>query len=338
MRTILFWYLATICSVAAQEIRFKNVFDDSTYSFRGISIPDKHAAWVSGNGIGRSVDAGKKWTVKKVKGYESLDFRTIYAFDSITAVIANTGSPAYVLRTSNGGSSWDIVYKNEDTHAFIDGIDFWNEAEGIIYGDPIGGRLMLLKTNNGGKTWEEVSVWNCPALSDGEASFAASGTGIRCYDNGVVIIATGGKVSRLLISGNRGESWSSVETPILQGEASTGIFSFAIKNNTGIIVGGDYLSDTLKKDHVFYTMDMGKNWISPDNPTGGYRECVEFISDQVAVAVGPGGADVTFNAGKDWRSIDDGKQFHVIRKARRGNLVIAAGKGRIARLTVKNQE
>ena len=78
--------------------------------------------------------------------------------------------------------------------AFFDGIGFWNDKEGIIYGDPLKNRLLLLRTNDGGKSWEAFPEQDRPLLAAGEASFAASGTTIRCIGTQkVIIIATGGK-------------------------------------------------------------------------------------------------------------------------------------------------
>jgi photosystem II stability/assembly factor-like uncharacterized protein len=76
----------------------------------------------------------------------------------------------------------------------MDGIDFWNDTEGIIYGDAIDKRMLLLATHDGGKIWKELPEAQRPILSEGEGSFAASGTGIRYYDQSRLLISTGGKV------------------------------------------------------------------------------------------------------------------------------------------------
>ncbi len=198
----------------------------------------------------------------------------------------------------------------------------------MLYGDPMDGHIFLLRTKNGGLNWQELE--NRPKLSSGEASFAASGTGIRCLGKEKIIFATGGKISRIFFSEEKGKSWKIVQPPILQGRNSTGIFSFAFSNNIGIIVGGDYLTDTLKTNHVLFTEDSGKSWEFPVNATRGYRECVEFINDSTAVAVGPEGTDVSYNSGKDWFPVENEKSYHVVRKARKGKLIIAAGKKKIS--------
>ena len=242
-------------SVFSQSLEIKTVPGNIKSSFRGLSVIDNNLAWVSGtNGyIGCTTNGGETWNYTQVKGFEKCDFRSLYAFDEKTAVIANAGSPAYILRTTNAGKSWKVVYTNNDSLAFFDGIDFWNGKEGIIYGDPIDGRLLLLGTKDGGKSWQPYASKCQPEMADGEASFAASGTAIRCYNPNKVMIATGGKVSRLLISGNSGQSWKAVALPAIQGKSTTGIFSLAFSNDTtGIIVGGDYTKDYLMANHVFF--------------------------------------------------------------------------------------
>ena len=57
------------------------------------------------------------------------------------------------LSTNDAGLNWDTVYTNYDSLAFFDGMDFWNDKEGIIYGDPIKGSMLLLQTMDSGNTW-----------------------------------------------------------------------------------------------------------------------------------------------------------------------------------------
>ncbi|HMT30035.1 MAG TPA: YCF48-related protein, partial [Bacteroidia bacterium] len=282
-------------------------------------------------------NGGKSFDCITVPQNEKADFRSIYAFDSRKAIIANVGSPAKIFLTEDGGKNWQEVYVNNHKDAFIDGIDFWNEKTGIAFGDPIDGKLLLLKTNDGGKTWSEFPEESIPEMENGEASFAASGTTIRCFENGKVIIATGGKVSRLLVSENFGETWNTVYTPIMQGESSTGIFSFDfINTKDGIIVGGDYKNDSLTTDHVFYTTSGGVGWQRPAIPTLGYRECVMFVNDTIALATGPTGIDITYDAGNYWEPVSDLKNFHTIRKSKKGDLIVLSGKtGKIATMSAK---
>ncbi len=324
----------------AQKITFTSINTGTQASFRGLSVVNNLAAWVSGSKgtYGFTLDGGKTWSFQQIKGYEQYDFRSLFAFNATTAVIANAGSPAYILKTNDGGKSWKEVYKNENKDAFIDGIDFWNTKEGIIYGDPIQNKMLLLHTSDGGDNWTEQSLESRPQLKDGEASFAASGTTIRCIDKQNTIIATGGKTSRLWISNDKGLSWKAQSTPIIQGESSQGIFSVTFKNDikSGVIVGGDFQQDTLKENHVFYTEDGGANWNRPVSPTRGYRECVEYISKNTLIATGPSGTDISYDDGKNWSAVSDEKSFHLIRKTRKGSLVImAGGQGKVSIVKVE---
>lgn len=337
--------LIITCLVPLTLVFYSNAFSQSyslqncevsvKSSFRGLSVIDDSVVWVSGsNGwIGRSTDGARSFAFKQVPGYEKFDFRSLYAFDSQQAIIANAGSPAHILQTTDGGQTWSSVYQNDHPDAFFDGVDFWNEREGMIYGDPIGGRMLLLITKDGGKTWNALPESQRPLLTDGEASFAASGTGIRCYDKSMVMIATGGKTSRLFTSKNSGASWKVLTPSMVQGESSTGIFSVAFKDKkNGVVAGGDFQKDSLKVNHILLTKDAGKTWTQPITPTRGYRECVEYISNNVLIATGPSGTDISYNEGNDWQSLSDEKGFHLVRKSRKGKLVVIAGGGKISRL------
>lgn len=324
----------------AQPLQWVAVETGTDANFRGLSVVDDSVAWVSGsNGwVGRTMNGGRTWDFKQVKDLERSDFRSLYGFDAQTAVIANAGSPAYILRTTNGGLTWTTVYQNDDKEAFIDGVDFWNSREGMMYGDPIRGRMLLLRTTDGGVTWKEMPESSRPVLKEGEASFAASGTGIRCLGKEKLIIATGGKVSRVWTSDDKGAHWNFLEPPVIQGRTMTGIFSIAFLNaRTGVIAGGDYEQDTLKTDHIFYTRDGGKTWQRPVVPTRGIRECVEYIRKNMLIATGKQGSDISYDGGMHWQPFSDEKLYDVIRKARKGSLLlIAGGKGRLSILKAGN--
>lgn len=327
MKWLLFVLLFPITCIA-QPVELKLATLSTNASFRGLSVVDDSVIWMSGSEgtVCRSTDGGINYSCILIPGFDSSDFRSVYAFDANTAIVCNTGSPAKILRTGDGGNNWTEVYSNENVAAFIDGIDFWNDREGIVYGDPVDGRMMIVVTADGGLTWSAVAEENCPQLAEGETCFAASGSGIQCTGSSHAVVATGGIASRLFFSDNKGASWQYVSTPILQGKSSTGIFSLAFYDDKrGVIAGGDYKSDTLSQDNIFLTNDGGNNWQMPSKPTRGYRECVIYISDKQLLAAGPSGIDISENGGLTWTPFSDEKKFHTLRKARNGNLIVIAG-------------
>ena len=302
-------------------------------SLRGLSVVDDTVAWASGSKgwTARSINGGKTWIWKQILGYENLDFRDIEAFSANRALLLSAGTPAVILLTTDGGSVWKEVYRNDSPEIFLDGLDFWDADRGLIYGDPIKSKLVLLKTSNGGVNWENISQNNTINLMVGEASFAASGTAIRCDSKGNTWIATGGSKSRIFYSSDYGNSWKVNDCPIIQGKNSTGPFSIAFyTKKIGIAVGGDYLIDSSRVNNLILTRNSGKAWLKPFSSTFGYRSAVEYVSKLRLIATGPGGTDISNDGGKTWTNLSK-IGYHTVRKAKSGKLVLLTGSdGRIA--------
>jgi photosystem II stability/assembly factor-like uncharacterized protein len=303
--------------------------DSLRSGFRGLSITADNTIWMSGRKglVGVSKEVGGKWKWMRVKGFESSDFRSIHAFNKEKAVIATAGFPAAILYTSNSGKSWSTEFISNDSAMFFDGIDFWDENHGLIFGDPVKGRMYLAETMDGGKTWKEIPFEQRPVLQEGEASFAASGTTIQTYAGGHVWIATGGAVSRLWHSRDYGHHWEAAAAPILQGKPSQGIFSFSFLDTLhGVITGGDYSVDTLRDKNCFYTNDGGKTWSSPCITTNGYRSCVKYILGEMLIATGTSGTDISYDGGAHWQQMESGTGYNTIVVRPYGEVYLAGGK------------
>lgn len=337
MKKLLFFLLIPFFA-AAQTYEIRPVTKGKNTSMRGLSVVSDSVAWVSGsNGfIGKTLDGGASWTWQQPKGYEKLDFRDIEAFDEHNAVVVNAGSPAFILRTQDGGVSWQEVYKNVDTAIFLDGMDFWDAQNGIIFGDPIKNSLQLLQTTNGGLSWTDISAHLTIPMRTGEAGFAASGTTIRTLPGGRTWIATGGTTSNIYYSKNYGRSWKQYTLPIINGKNSTGPFSMAMYNRKkGMAVGGDYVKDKENTNNVLLTTDGGKSWTKPTTPVLGYRSGVTYITKDIAVATGSSGTDITLDGGKNWKNISK-DNFNAVQKAKKGSLILLTGnRGQISQLVIK---
>lgn len=345
LRSILLLSLLAIAAHAnGQSYQLKAINTGNNATYRGLSVAADDAVWVSGSKgwVGRTVNGGNSWIFGQVKGYEHCDFRTVYGLDSNNAVIANAGSPAYILHTSDAGKSWKKVYENKDSAAFIDGVDFWNRKRGIMHGDPINGHMLLLYTSNGGKTWHEKRKSNSPKMTQGEASFAASGTSICCLRRGTVVVATGGAVANLHLSQSGGRRWRTIPTPMVAGSSSTGIYSVIALRSAGswLITGGNYKNDTASTNNCFYTYNKGKKWHAPQHSTRGYRECVAAIDTErpakksktrTLVAVGPTGMDISVDDGLNWLPLNNEKGYHVLQPSNNQNkLFVAGSNGKLA--------
>jgi photosystem II stability/assembly factor-like uncharacterized protein len=298
-----------------------------------MSVVTDDLVWVSGsNGtVGKTTDGGKTWTWFQVKGFEKNDFRDIEGFDEKSAVIMAVGEPAVILKTFNGGGSWKMVYTDSTKGMFLDAMEFWENGNGIVVGDPVDGKIYVARTADYGISWERYRSASLPFTDTGEAMFASSGTNIRSLTSQEAMVVTGGKKSRLLVH----ERW--IPLPMVSGGTSTGANSVAVWNQPPrktriVVVGGDFQKDTATAGNCVFTTNMGKHWKTPEQPPHGYRSCVEFISYNKLITCGTSGVDISMDGGRKWKLISR-ESYHVCQKSKTGEAVYLAGaKGRIAKL------
>lgn len=285
--------------------------------------------------VGKSNNAGKNWKWMTVKGFEKTEFRDIEAFDSNTAIIMGIADPAYILKTTDGGETWKVVYENKTKGMFLDAMDFNGRMQGMVVGDPVGNKVFLAETDDGGDTWKEYKD-NLPVADSGEAFFAASGSNIRLFDKKQFFLVSGGTKSRLITNDNI------FDLPIIQGQETTGANSIDIYDDGKrvwskrmIVVGGDFKADSSSQKNCFFTTDGGKTWKAPSVPPHGYRSCVEYLSKDDLLTCGLNGVDYSFNGGKTWQWISK-EDFNVCRIAKLGSSIYLAGNnGKIGKIVWK---
>ena len=301
-------------------------------SIRGLSVVNNQTVWASGNKgmIAKSTDAGAHFEWIQVLGYEKRDFRDIEAFDKNTAIIMGVDAPAIILKTTDGGKSWKKVLEDSTKGMFLDAMDFSDNKNGVVIGDPIDQKVYIATTKNQGETWERFELKNKPnalVTKTGEAFFASSGTNIKMIGRQIAFVS-GGFSSRFFYA----NSWD--EIPIMQGKESTGANSIAIyKGKKGVIVGGDFAKDTVRNDNcVLFEIGQDIVYSKPATAPHGYRSCVIYISDNLLITCGTSGIDISKDGGKNWELISK-ESFHVVQKAKNGDAVYLAGaNGRIAKL------
>jgi len=307
---------------------------------RGVSAVSPTVAWASGAAgtVLRTTDGGDHWQLRPVAGAETLDFRDVDAMSDQVAYALSIGAGASsrIYKTIDGGAHWDLQFANTDPKVFLDAMAFWDAQRGIAFSDSVERRFVILRTENGGRSWERVPAERLPLALPGEGAFAASGTNVALIGNDQAWIGT--TASRVLRSSDGGRSWTAAATPLATGQA-TGIFSIAFRDPThGVIVGGDYRKESEALDNAAVTTDGGATWsLVRDRGLSGFRSVAAWLprTTGAVLALGPSGADWSSDEGRTWTRVE-AEGFDTFSVARGGRVAWAAGQGgRISKLTLR---
>jgi photosystem II stability/assembly factor-like uncharacterized protein len=296
-------------------------------NFRGLSVVDTSTIWVSGTGGTYivSVDGGASWKIDSIEGAGMLDFRSIYAFDNEQAILVSAGTPARIYKTNDGGTTWTLNYSSDNPAIFFDAVSFWNENDGLVMGDPVDGKIFLLKTEDGGETWNKIAPENIPPSLLAEGGFAASGTCLITEGDHHAWIGVGGDSARVYRTTDQGINWSVHQTPILHGGQMKGIYSLAFKSGQlGIVVGGEWNVKSPTKSRAF-TIDGGLNW-ELGSGVDSYCSGSCYVKDDIYLACGQSGIDISVDGGRSWKNISD-LHLYGIRFDESGNVGFGSGPG-----------
>jgi len=302
---------------------------------RGIHAVGGGVAWASGaNGtVLRTEDSGYMWqSCAMPPGAEKLDFRGIWAWDANTAIVMSSGPGdlSRLYKTTDGCSSWKLLYTNPDKDGFWDAVVFADRNRGFILGDPVNGRFVLFFTLDQGKTWGRV---NSKDLGSGDTkigAFAASNSALTLAYDGLPMFGTSGpggpwlyvpdSVCKSLTAQQNPAAcfdgplrFEKERLPMAGDAASAGIFSLAVDSDVTklVAIGGDYG----RPNEVTGTAATTIPWIlearqattAAERPPHGYRSAVAWDADAKAwIAVGTNGSDVSYDDGKTWSPLDNG--------------------------------
>ena len=261
------------------KVEVENLYEDSLLSIRAIDILKYNSlSFAANEGVFGLYNPKTSVWQTSVQKYDTthVHFRAA-AHTSGDFFMLSIDTPALLYKTGHKGEM-ELVYKEQGNGVFYDAMTFWNDQEGMAIGDPTADCMSIIITRDGGSTWTKLSCDDLPKAKEGEAAFAASNTNIAIVGDHAWVV-TGGKASRILHSQNKGKTWEVFETPIVQGEETTGIYSIDFYDElNGFAIGGDYTKPEENAANKMRTKDGGKTWeLVAENQNPGYRSCVQYI-------------------------------------------------------------
>lgn len=333
------------CGCVSQKETVVPKFESKICSTEKMSC---RAIFVDENKVWLGLDKGRFGFYDKIKDTlilktsqfvsNTTEFRSIAATKKAIFILA-VGNPAVLIKIDKKTLGETIVYKEENEKVFYDSMQFIDEENGFAMGDPIENCLSFIKATNGGATWEKISCENLPKVDDGEAAFATSNTNLILKGTSIFMVS-GGKKARVFVSTDFGISWKVYETPIVQGEEMTGIFTADFYDEkTGIIAGGNYKKQNQNWSNKAITTNGGKTWeLIAENEAFGYASCVQFAPESKGkklISVGGTGLFYSADFGKSWTKFSDETDFYTFRFETK-NTFYATGKNKLVRFKLGN--
>lgn len=257
------------------------------------------------------VVAGQNGVITFFEDNENAISDSLFHAEDVRDIKLLKGGAMIMMNSGENGIIWKSAYvvdrSIEAYHkegVFLDGMAFWDDKNGVAYGDPVDGKFIVLITEDMGMSWAPINEDVIPYALPNEAGFAASGTGIAALGSSKIIFATGmADTARLYISEDKGRSWTTKATPIKSGD-TYGIYSMYFwSENEGVVVGGSYKEPDDNEDNCFLTLDSGDNWHKGVG-LGGYISCIHGTNDgSFLVATGRVGTYYSVDRGRNWKSL-----------------------------------
>ena len=178
---------------------------------------------------------GWQWQYPKPQGNTLKD---IFVFDKGTAIAV--GDLGTVIKTTDGGNSWDVQHHAGGTDAGLNSVYFLDALNGWT----VGGNVVL-KTRDGGNTWLQVKTDT--TLGYNSVYFVDADTGFVFGEDGIILRTTNG-----------GSSWDTRSIDNYIG-IYLDVFQFNavtfLDKQTGFLVGYGYYGN-----EIYKTTDCGRTW------------------------------------------------------------------------------
>jgi len=295
--------------ISSGEHLFKQYLINDLYDFEDVFFIDQTQGWVVGKKslgpetwsqiILHTTDGGDSW----IEQYSFTE--SFYSFylrlnavqfinDQIgwavgTSVSRGDATTSGILFTNDGGLNWSQQGQDVSVGEIVD-VYFFNGQNGWALTNATtspDGFIQLLKTNNGGTTWELINTGQKGTITIGYA-IRAGKIFFQDENKGWVL----GAQSDLIRTLDGGNNWSSVTLPFQYYNTHSMVFS---DEENGIICG----------ETNYITADGGDNWTENNLSTKTLTD-ITFIGSKLGWIVGEGGEIYkTVDGGTTWNHIDN---------------------------------
>jgi len=244
-----------------------------------VKAVNNHIAWAGGEHgtVLMTTDGGTTWHSAGGGVIGSDIVNAVEASDGNTAIIASWSlSGGKIFKTSDGGLSWLLAFSQAG--AFIGGIHMKNSLEGYAVGSPVGGRWLVLKTTDGGISWNKLTTAPDQLADD------YGPTGVQLRGDTLWFGTWGGKVYR---STDQGLTWTSSNTP--------GYVSYGPHFNSST----EGLSANFSDGRFYKSTDGGASWDVSQGAVSRPVTCISGVGRGFWATMG-GSIAYSGNAGQSW--------------------------------------
>lgn len=262
---------------------------------------DANVAWASGE-LGKVLytsNAGTNWFNMSNAIFGTSNVYSVHGIDPTTGLVVCNINGGKVFKTTNRGLSWLTSFSR--ANVTLSDIQFINAATGFVFGNPVNGRYFIIKTTNGGSSFDTVSVFR-PTAPNANSQIIPNCTHLlQPGVGGPILIWFGTSTGHLFYSTNTGVSWG---TSIPASGISVQSITFSSTQN-GLLGGDD----------PFMSINGGASWLFQANyPNTGRFYSFENIAGQYFYSSGPSIYRSTNNAAtftiqytnsskEDWRDL-----------------------------------